>query len=214
MSEIGSPTGPGDPAASATGIHPCVPPCEAVTAALHRMSSLVEDFHERSAHREKVIDRLHEDNLGLRAGVGDAILAPVVADLVRLYDGLHQQATRLLAGPDEPGAGRRSGALLGSFADDVALALDRCGVEIVEIRAGEPFDAERHIAVSVVATADPAAHNTLAEVLSAALRDGGSGRLRRPARVRVHSHRAAAEVEVEVEAREAVPAAATDGEDS
>lgn len=160
---------------------------DAVTTAVDRLSTLVEGFHERSAHREKVIDRLHEENLALRAGIRDAILAPVVADLVRLYDGLRQQAARLLdaAAPDG-----RSGVLLASFADDVALALDRCGIEIVEVSVGEPFDSERHAAVSVVATDDPAAHNTLAEVLSAGLRDSGNGRLRRPARVRVHSHRA------------------------
>lgn len=193
MSEIGSPTGPGDSATSATDVHPY----EAVTTALHHMSSLVEEFHERSAHREKIIDRLHEENVGLRAGIRDAILAPVVADLVRLYDGLHQQATRLLADPDRPRSERRSGALLASFADDVALALDRCGVEIVEISVGEPFDAERHTAGSVVANADPAAHNTVAEVLSAALRDSASGRLRRPARVRVYSHRGPVDVEGE-----------------
>jgi molecular chaperone GrpE len=180
VSEIGSPTGPGDPAASVTD----VPPCDAITAVLHRMSSLVEDFHERSAHREKVIDRLHEENVGLRAGVRDAILAPVVADLVRLYDGLRQQAARLLAESDG-----RIGALLASFADDVALALDRCGVEIVDVEAGEPFDAERHTAVSVVPAPGAADHNTLAEVLSVALRDSGTGRLRRPARVRVYSDR-------------------------
>lgn len=150
------------------------------------MSSRIDEFHARAAHREMVIDRLHKENVGLRAGVRDAILAPVVTDLVRLFDGLSRQGVRLLDGPDP--AGHAAGQLLASFADDVALALDRCGVEIVEAKVGDRFDPEHHIAASVVETADPAADGTLAEVLSVCTRDRDSRQPHRPARVRVYRY--------------------------
>jgi molecular chaperone GrpE (heat shock protein) len=182
VTDRGHPTGPDEPG-------PAAEPAgwDAVAAALDRMSSRIDEFHERAAHREKVIDRLHEENVGLRAGVREAILAPVVADLIRLFDGLSRQGARLLDGPDP--AGRAAGQLFASYADDVALALDRCGVEIAEAKAGDVFDPGHHAAASVVDTADPAAHNTLAEVLSVGIRDRDSGRLRRPARVRVCRYR-------------------------
>jgi len=155
-----------------------------VVTALNQVASGIADFNERSAHRERVIDRLHEENVGLRAGVREAVIAPVVTDLIRLYDGLRQQSERLRSGADRP-----VGLLFGSFADDVAQALERCGVEVVVVEPGDPFDPQLHTAVSVVDSPDPARHNTLSHVYSTAMRDSAGRRPRRPARVSVYRHR-------------------------
>ena len=55
---------------------------------LGRVEEQLAEFHRRSAHRELVIDRLHEENQQLRGGFGQLILEPVVADLIRLDDQL------------------------------------------------------------------------------------------------------------------------------
>lgn len=134
---------------------------------LGAVETAVKDFHRRAAHRESVIDRLHEENQSLRNGMRREVLEPVVTDLVRLHDGLAAQAERL------------SSELFASFADDVVLALDRCGIEVVTAQRGEPFQSGLHAVGAVQDCADPALHNTVAAPLLAGLRDRESGRMRR-----------------------------------
>ena len=62
-----------------------------------KVEGQLSEFHRRSAHRESIIDRLHEENQRLRGGIERAVLDPVVADLIRLYDQLSQEARRLEA---------------------------------------------------------------------------------------------------------------------
>ncbi len=146
----------------------------AVTERLDRLESALADFHRRSAHREAIIDRLHEENQSLRNGLRRELLEPVVADLVRLHDGLTRQAEHL------------AGELLTGFAEDVALALDRCGVEVVPAVPGEAFEAGRHAVGGLAPCADPELHNTVAVPLTAGLRDRETGRVRRPAKAIFH----------------------------
>lgn len=141
---------------------------------LSAVETAVKDFHRRAAHRELVIDRLHEENQSLRNGMRREVLEPVVADLVRLYDGLTAQAQHL------------SSELFASFADDVVLVLDRCGIEVVAAVAGEPFQSGLHAVGSVVECADPALHNTVAAPLLAGLRERDTGRMRRLAKASFH----------------------------
>ncbi|GGU59204.1 hypothetical protein GCM10010178_59310 [Lentzea flava] len=137
---------------------------------LSAVETAVKDFHRRAAHRESVIDRLHEENQSLRNGMRREVLDPVISDLVRLYDGLNAQAQRL------------SSELFASFADDVVLVLDRCGIEVVAAVAGEEFQSGLHAVGSVEETADPALHNTVAAPLLAGLRERDTGRMRRLAK--------------------------------
>ncbi|MBB5959592.1 molecular chaperone GrpE (heat shock protein) [Saccharothrix tamanrassetensis] len=139
----------------------------ALTDRVGRIETAVADFNRRSAHRETIIDRLHDENQTLRNGLRRELLEPVVSDLVRLYDGLHRQAAHL--GSD----------LFASFADDVALTLDRCGVEVVDAVPGEPFEAGRHSVGGTVPCAEAEHHNTVVSPLAAGLRDRETGRMRR-----------------------------------
>jgi molecular chaperone GrpE len=149
-----------------------------------QVEELLAEFHRRSAHRESVIDRLHEENQRLRAGIGRLILEPVIADLIRLYDQLDREARRL-------GAEARDQRLLSSFIDDVAQILDRCGIDVFSAEPGDPFDRDRHRPVAVVACHDESRHNTVAEVIFAGFIERDSGRVRRPVQARFHQLTAA-----------------------
>lgn len=145
------------------------------------MEKQLAEFHRRAAHRESVIDRLHEENQEFRGGFGRLILEPVVADLIRLYDQLSRESRRLESNGQD-------GQLMGSFADDVAQILDRCGIEIFSAEPGDPFEPDRHKPLAVVACDDEARHNTVAEVLAAGFTDRDSGRIRRPVQARFHQY--------------------------
>jgi molecular chaperone GrpE (heat shock protein) len=152
---------------------------------LAAIEGAVAEFNRRSAHREAVIDRLHEENQRLRDGAQRAILEPVVADLIRLHDSLLREVARLGADGADPAHGR----LLESFADDMLLTLERCGLEEFTARPGEPFDPARHAAVSVVPADDEALDNTVAEVVASGFVERETGRIRRPVRARFHRFR-------------------------
>ena len=104
-----------------------------MTSRLAKVEEQLAEFHRRAAHREAVIDRLHEENQQLRGGIGRIILEPVVADLIRLYDQLDREVRRLEADGQD-------GQLMWSFAEDVAQILDRCGIEIFSAEPGDPFE--------------------------------------------------------------------------
>jgi molecular chaperone GrpE len=144
-----------------------------------KVEGQLSEFHRRSAHRESLIDRLHEENQRLRSGVGRVVLEPVVADLIRLYDQLSREARRL-GGQDE--------RLLSSFAEDVAQILDRCGYEAFSAEPGDPFLRERHRPLAVVPCDDESGHNTVAEVVAAGFVERDTGRVRRPLHARFHQY--------------------------
>ena len=148
---------------------------------LDKVEAQLAEFHRRSAHRESVIDRLHEENQRLRGGFGRIILEPVVTDLIRLYDQLQREVRRLEAGGQDA-------RLVWSFGEDVAQILDRCGAEVFSAEPGDPFDRDRHRAVAVAACDDEARHNTVAEVVAAGFAERDTGRIRRPVQVRVYQH--------------------------
>jgi molecular chaperone GrpE (heat shock protein) len=152
-----------------------------VAARLTAIEAAIASFQERSAHREGVIDRLHEERVEHRAGIRRTILDPVTADLIRLFDGLDSEAQRLASAGET-----RLSDLLASFADDAELALERCGLDALRPRPGEPFQKSLHTAGGSVPVDDPAAHNTIAGVLQTGFVDRDSGRVRRPAKARVY----------------------------
>jgi molecular chaperone GrpE (heat shock protein) len=146
-----------------------------------KVEGQLSEFHRRSAHRESLIDRLHEENQRLRGGISRAVLEPVVADLIRLYDQLSREARRL-------GTGGQADPLLWSFAEDVAQILDRCGYEVFSAEPGDPFLRERHRPLAVVPCDDESRHNTVAEVVAAGFAERGTGRVRRPLHARFHQY--------------------------
>jgi molecular chaperone GrpE (heat shock protein) len=94
--------------------------------------------HERAAHRERVIDRLYEDNQRLRNGELQAALDPVRAALYRLYDLVRREAER------ETVDAAHAPRLLAAIADELAEILARTGVEPMPVETGAAFDPARH----------------------------------------------------------------------
>ncbi|GAA2161148.1 nucleotide exchange factor GrpE [Actinomadura napierensis] len=145
-----------------------------VREALAGLTARLDREHERAAHREAVIDRLHEENQRLRRGELQAMLEPVRTALYRLHDQARREACRLaepgLAEPPDP---VRTAGLFGAVADDVADALARLGAERFTARPGEPYDASRHRPVAVAAVADPSRDGTVTEVQADGFEQGG-----------------------------------------
>lgn len=154
-------------------------PLGELAARLGRIEQHLAESHRRAAHREAVIDRLHEENQRLRDGVARVLLEPVTADLIRLHDQLTREAKRL-------GAAGQDGRLLRSFADDVELILDRCAIETFSAEPGDPFQRGRHRAVGVVPCAEESQHNTVAEVVAAGFYERDTSQVRRPLQARFH----------------------------
>jgi molecular chaperone GrpE (heat shock protein) len=148
---------------------------------LGRVEAQLAEFHRRSAHRELVIDRLHEENQQLRGGIARLILEPVVADLIRLDDQLTREVRRLESDGQDP-------RLLWSFAEDVRQILDRCGIDVFSAEPGDPFDRDRHRPLAVVPCQDESRHNTVAEVVAAGFAERETGRVRRPVHARFYQY--------------------------
>jgi molecular chaperone GrpE (heat shock protein) len=148
---------------------------------LGRVEEQLAEFHRRSAHRELVIDRLHEENQELRDGIAKIILEPVVADLIRLDDQLTREVRRLESDGQDP-------RLLWSFAEDIRQILDRCGIDVFSAEPGDPFDRDRHRPLAVVGCQDESLHNTVAEVVAAGFAERETGRVRRPVQVRFYQY--------------------------
>ncbi|MCP2336415.1 nucleotide exchange factor GrpE [Actinomadura rupiterrae] len=152
---------------------------EAVGEVRDALRELVERFDRedgRAAHRESVIDRLHEENQRLRRGEIESMLEPVRAALYKVHDTLRQAA----AAPPGP---EQSARLLGDCANEVADALARTGAVRFEVEPGQPYDASRHRPLGVEEVDDPDRAGTVVAVLADGFEMGG--RVVRKAGVRV-----------------------------
>jgi molecular chaperone GrpE len=136
------------------------------------------EYHRRAAHREAIIDRLHQENQKLRDELRGSVFDPITADLMRLYDSLRRDAGRLAAMGTEPGQVK----LMESYAEDVELILGRCGLEPFCAAAGEPFRVGEHTVAGTVESPAEGRHNTIAEVVAVGFRDRATGQIKRPVR--------------------------------
>jgi molecular chaperone GrpE len=148
---------------------------------LSQVEEQLAGFHRRAAHRESVIDQLHEENQVLKAGQNRKVLEPVITDLIRLHDQLSREARRQA----DTGQDAR---LAESFADEVAQILARNGMDMITAAPGDRFDISRHQPIEVVACADEAQHNTVAEVTAAGFLNRETGHLRRPLLARIYQY--------------------------
>jgi molecular chaperone GrpE (heat shock protein) len=146
------PDDPSPPDGGATSVStspPVPPPAEAdraieasleeIHAQLTRLTETARREHDRATHRERVIDRLHEDNERLRHGEVQAAFEPARTALYRLYDLVRRESERDITGDAEHVPG-----LLAAIADELAEIIARTGVEPMAVDTGEPFDPARH----------------------------------------------------------------------
>ena len=152
-----------------------------IVRALGELRDELAATNERAAARERVIDRLHEENQRLRAGERQDVLRPVITDVYRLRDDLLHQAGAL---PEDFDA-ERAARLLRSYAHSLELSLERCGVLPVAPAVGDPFDPRLHRAVTVVPAGDLSADGAVVAVLGEGYRDAVTERVLALATVRV-----------------------------
>jgi molecular chaperone GrpE (heat shock protein) len=117
----------------------------AIVASLENLHSVLADLvktagreHDRATHRERVIDRLHEENQRLRHNELQAAFEPVRTSLYRLYDLVRRESERDTADP------AHIPKLLAAIADELAEIIARTGVERMPVGEGDPFDPARH----------------------------------------------------------------------
>jgi molecular chaperone GrpE len=146
------------------------------------LSFQVAREHDRAKAREAVIDRLHEENQRLRAGEVREFLRPMLADLRQLRDDLLGQARSVPAGM----AAGDVAVLLESYADSMAIILERYGVIAVSPQPRAPFDPRRHCATGTRAAPGQELDGTIAAVLSDGYEDAQAGTVIVPARVIVY----------------------------
>ncbi|MBB5872970.1 molecular chaperone GrpE [Allocatelliglobosispora scoriae] len=171
-----------DPAPSRTdeGAVPGPPGPDVAELLVEIRTQLARD-NDRAAARERVIDRLHDENQLLRGGEHRQLLRPVLTDLQHLRNDLIRQAASL---PLELTAADAAN-LLASFADSVELILERAGVQILPVEAGDRFDPSRHRAAGIVPATTAEEDGTVAEKLADGYFDLTVQRPAAPAVVRV-----------------------------
>jgi len=123
-------------------------------AALARLDSRLEESQRLLARQSDLVDRLHAENLELRAGELRSAQLPLVRDLLRLHDDVGRM--REAAG--------ESAEDLRLVQESLVDTLARNGVEAIAPETGEPFDPQLHSAAGVEPTEDESLDRTVATV--------------------------------------------------
>jgi len=76
--------------------------------------------------------------------------------------------------------------LIASYAEDVELILDRCGLEPFTATPGESFRLGEHSVVATIETTTQGCENTIAEVTAIGFRERVSGQVKRPVRAKFY----------------------------
>jgi molecular chaperone GrpE (heat shock protein) len=129
---------------------------------LHRR---LDDQERLAKERERIIDRLHEENQRLKQGELLKQMMPVYRDLMRLYDDLKKTALEY-SGKTEITA-ESAAQDWDFFATAVTDLLYRYGVEVLPVEPGTLFDPKCHRAAIVQKTSERDRDKTVARVLSA-----------------------------------------------
>ncbi|HEV7482896.1 MAG TPA: nucleotide exchange factor GrpE [Solirubrobacterales bacterium] len=125
-----------------------------LAATLERLDSRLEESQRLLARQSDLVDRLHAENLELRAGELRSAQLPLVRDLLRLYDDVGRM--REAAGEDGEDLRLVRESLLDTFA--------RNGVEAITPETGEPFDPQLHSAAGIEPTDDELLDRSVAMV--------------------------------------------------
>ncbi len=100
------------------------------------LAARLDREHERAAHREAVIDRLHEENQRLRRGELQGCWSRPRGAVPAARPGAPRVRPARRARAGRTARPRQTALLLAALADDVADALARLGVERFTVEAG------------------------------------------------------------------------------
>lgn len=119
-------------------------------SSIETFSDQLKETNRLSGERERIIDRLHEENQRLKQGELQQALLPVFRDLIRLYDDL-----KLTVGNYSKQAETDNESVikdLGCYQESICDILYRYGVEQIEVETGKDFDSKEHKAVATSST--------------------------------------------------------------
>lgn len=146
---------------------------EALQAHTDAIQALRDDL-QRSAdvydHQRVLVDKLHRENEQLRRAEIERTRDPVVRDLISLADTCLRNGRAWMQ--REAVTPNDMDRVLHEVAEDVALILERQGVEAFTPDEGTKFDRREARAVRSVGTSDPLLDNVVAEVLKPGYRMG------------------------------------------
>jgi molecular chaperone GrpE (heat shock protein) len=128
------------------------------------LCQVLDEANRISQDRERIIDRLHQENQQLRSGELQQAMMPFLRDLIRLHDDLLLTAHRYLDQKAEAGQDFES------FSEAAADILYRYGVERYIAVEGTPFNPKEHRALAAIPTEEAALDRTIARVVRAGFR--------------------------------------------
>lgn len=135
------------------------------------LATQLEEANRLSLERERIIDRLHQENQSLRQGELQQALLPVLRDSIRLFDDLKQ--TALSYSERESLDPTKVARDFQCFAETVSDTLHRHGVESFNAAEGDPFNSKDHRVLGVVQTSVKEKDRTIARTI----REGFRGNL-------------------------------------
>jgi molecular chaperone GrpE len=142
-------------------------PLQELGGRVEALAVLVAESNRLAQDRERIIDRLHDENQRLKAGETQRLLIPVLRDLMGLFDELNR-------------------AQLHTFRDVVSDILYRHGVERFDAEPNAAFEPRIHKASKAVPTEDPARDRCIARVVRVGFKN--EERVLRPLEAEVYRH--------------------------
>jgi molecular chaperone GrpE len=148
-------------------------PLATLAAAVELLTADSQKYHQRAAHRESMIDRLHFEVEKLRGGERRSLLRPLLTEVARVRNDLLRQAETLPADFDAS----KAALLLRSFADSLDFALEDNGVSTYTPGIGDSFEPRVHRGVGRIPADIPEQVNTVASVRTPGYRDLETGQV-------------------------------------
>ena len=142
-------------------------PLLGVNAQLEALAREVAGFNERSASREALLNRAHDEIERLREGDRRALLQPLLREVAALRNDLLMQSRSLPAAYSAEQAAK----LLESFAGSVEQTLERFGIETFAPAIGDDLNFREYRRVGTLPTEDEALHGKVSAVRCDGYRD-------------------------------------------
>lgn len=136
-----------------------------INARFDELSQWLNESNCIATERERIIDRLHQENQQLKSGELQQAMLPLFRDLIRLHDDL-RQTSQLYAGQDNAEAARD----FQSYSEATADVLYRYGVERYEAAAGTSFNPKEQRAMAAIPTADENLDRMIAKTIRCGFR--------------------------------------------
>lgn len=136
-----------------------------INARFDELGEWLNESNRIATERERIIDRLHQENQQLKSGELQQAMLPVFRDLIRLHDDLHQTAQRY-AEQNNAEAARD----FHSYSEAAADILYRYGVERYDAAAGTAFNPKEQRALAAIPTTDESLDRVIAKIVRSGFR--------------------------------------------